>query len=171
VPPTVAAIVNGRPTDGLATATLDQKCVIAKLKAAGKRTAAKLVSHQKAIAKGLAVDPACVLKADVGFVKASPKSSGLRRSKSDAGSHRVRDSRLATRSSATTGRGETLVANLTELDGNVFGIPIPSRGSITPRERSIISAPARSVQSTSTSVPRTLDSVSGRGFPPVGMAS
>lgn len=56
------------PPEGHA-ATSEQKCTIAKLKAAGKRTSAKLVCHQKALAVNSSADPACLRKAETAFLK------------------------------------------------------------------------------------------------------
>ena len=53
-----------------------RKCASAKLKAAGKRAAAEIVCHAKAVTKGGAVDPACLAKASAGFTGAFAKAEG-----------------------------------------------------------------------------------------------
>jgi hypothetical protein len=51
-----------------------QKCTGSKLKATGKKAAAKLKCHEKAIKKGIAVDPACLAKAEEKFADAFAKA-------------------------------------------------------------------------------------------------
>jgi len=47
-----------------------QRCALAKNKATGKQIAAKLKCHAKAILTGLAVDAACLMKAEERFLGA-----------------------------------------------------------------------------------------------------
>jgi hypothetical protein len=58
----------------LAGPTPAQKCTAAKLKATGKKASAKLKCHEKAVLKGLAVDPACLAKAEEKFTDAFAKA-------------------------------------------------------------------------------------------------
>jgi len=57
------------------------KCTAAKFKEAGKKVAAKASCHSKAVAKGILVDPACLMKAetrfDTGWAKAEAKGGCL----------------------------------------------------------------------------------------------
>jgi hypothetical protein len=51
-----------------------QKCSASKIKATSKKAAAKLKCHEKAITKGVAVDPACLTKAEDKFTDAFAKA-------------------------------------------------------------------------------------------------
>jgi hypothetical protein len=51
-----------------------QKCTAAKLKATGKKASAKLKCHERAVLKGLAVDAACLTKAEEKFAEAFTKA-------------------------------------------------------------------------------------------------
>ena len=57
-----------------AAGTPAQKCVGAKLKAAGKKLAAKMSCHAKAKVAGVAVDPTCLAKAEAKFTSAVTKA-------------------------------------------------------------------------------------------------
>ena len=72
----ITALVAGTLAIGTAAhagGTPAQKCASAKQKAAGKKEAAKLGCYSKAVAKALPVDPACLAKADAGFMAAFTK--------------------------------------------------------------------------------------------------
>jgi hypothetical protein len=64
-------VVGALPDPGTADG---RKCASAKRKAAGKKAAGKLGCHAKAVAKGAAVDPACLAKAEAKFVAAFAKA-------------------------------------------------------------------------------------------------
>lgn len=70
----VAAIV---PPAGYAAGTPAQRCAAAKLKATGKKAAARLKCWEKAIGAGIPVDPLCLTKAEdkfeLAFTKAEEK--------------------------------------------------------------------------------------------------
>jgi hypothetical protein len=51
-----------------------QKCTGSKLKATGKKAAAKLKCHEKAVKKGVAADPDCLAKAEEKFADAFAKA-------------------------------------------------------------------------------------------------
>jgi len=53
-----------------------RRCAAAKLKATGKQAKDKLGCHAKAVAKGAAVDPACLLKVAVKFLRAFDAADG-----------------------------------------------------------------------------------------------
>jgi hypothetical protein len=55
------------PSVGLAGVPGPRKCAAAKIKAAGKKAYAKAKCHQKAISKGIVVDPECLTKAVLKF--------------------------------------------------------------------------------------------------------
>ena len=67
----VAPLLNGASQ---AATTPTQKCIVAKLKAASKRTTAKLACHTKAVTKGVAVSSDCLEKADLAFLAAFAKA-------------------------------------------------------------------------------------------------
>ena len=50
------------------------RCAAAKLKAANKKTSAKLKCHQKALAKGKTADPGCLSRAELRFDTAFAKA-------------------------------------------------------------------------------------------------
>src|SRR5262245_24812131 len=51
-----------------------QKCSASKVKATSKKAASKLKCHEKAISKGMAVDPLCLTKAEDKFADAFAKA-------------------------------------------------------------------------------------------------
>lgn len=66
----LALVVPGnaaKPTPG-------QKCAVSKLKAAFKKTAAKGACYEKAVTANVAVEPACLMKADEKFSAAFQKA-------------------------------------------------------------------------------------------------
>jgi hypothetical protein len=56
------------------SATLAEKCAVAKLKAAGRKTNAKVACYAKALAKGAAADPICLSKAESKYATAFQKA-------------------------------------------------------------------------------------------------
>jgi hypothetical protein len=62
-----AAVAEAGPTPA-------QKCTGSKLKATGKKAAAKLKCHEKAVKKGVAADPDCLAKAEEKFADAFAKA-------------------------------------------------------------------------------------------------
>ena len=68
-------LVAGMPRDAFAVTPPEAKCASLKVKAAGKKEAAKLGCHSKAATKSLTVDSACLAKAEVKFSVAFSKAS------------------------------------------------------------------------------------------------
>lgn len=73
----LAAFASAHGRVAFAGPTPFQKCQGAKLKAAGKKMAAKTVCHQKALSRATAVDPACLQKAEGKFLVAFAKADAV----------------------------------------------------------------------------------------------
>lgn len=71
---TIVSTGMGVASDGLAAGTPQQKCAGAKLKAAGKKLAAKMSCHAKAKTLGAPVDASCLTKAETKFSAAIAKA-------------------------------------------------------------------------------------------------
>jgi hypothetical protein len=56
------------------TLTPAQKCEVAKMRAIAKNTAAEIVCNEKAVEKGVAVDPMCISNAQSAFTTAVMKA-------------------------------------------------------------------------------------------------
>jgi len=63
----LAVVESTIPPVGLAGVPGPQKCAAAKIKAAGKKAYAKAKCHQKAITKGIVVEPECLTKVELKF--------------------------------------------------------------------------------------------------------
>lgn len=70
-------LLAGSTSGTLAAGTPQQKCIGAKLKAAGKKLAGKMSCHAKAKIVGLSVDPSCLAKAEAKFSATVTKAGGL----------------------------------------------------------------------------------------------
>lgn len=86
----LASLMSTVPTAVLGRVSNQQKCVAAKIKAAGKRTYAETKCHQKAIVKGAAVDPDCLSKAEVKFQADTAKANAAGACSGDAATLDVR---------------------------------------------------------------------------------
>jgi len=84
----IVLIASAPAATAFAGATPDQKCASAKMKAAGKKYAAKAKCHAKALAKSLPVDGACLSLAEskfaAAFAKADARGGCLHENDADA---------------------------------------------------------------------------------------
>ena len=70
----LASLLLGARRTAAGKITAGGKCAVAKLKAAAKKSGAKLACYEKAILKNAAVDPACLAKAEGAFTAAFAKA-------------------------------------------------------------------------------------------------